>query len=122
MLELLPVDALLFLGCADDFLNRDALLKLLIRLGVKAGVPDCHPHRFRHTFALKSLRSGENTFELRTYLALAQADAAWRNGGHGRLGALEGVRGCRGHVDSVLGILTNRLLRDILQALAETLP
>ena len=67
-------------------MNRDALLKLLIRLGAKAGVRDCHPHRFRHTFAVNFLRNGGNAFELQmalghttlqmvqTYLALAQAD------------------------------------------------
>jgi integrase len=50
--EFPSVGALLFPGCVDDFLNRDALLKLLIRLGAKAGVQDCHPHRVRHTFAV----------------------------------------------------------------------
>ncbi len=81
-----PVNAPLFLGSEGDPLNRDALLKLLIRLGAKAGVQDCHPHRFRHTFAVNFLRNGGNAFELQmalghttlqmvqTYLALAQAD------------------------------------------------
>jgi integrase/recombinase XerD len=87
-----PFNAPLFLGSEGDPLNRDALLKLLIRLGVKAGVQDCHPHRFRHTFAVNFLRNGGNAFELQmalghttlqmvqTYLALAQAnlDAAHR--------------------------------------------
>lgn len=40
------VNALLFLGMRGDPLNRDGLLKLLIRLGEKAGVPHCHPHPF----------------------------------------------------------------------------
>ncbi len=81
-----PVNAPLFLGRDGDPLNRDALLKLLVRLGEKAGVPDCHPHRFRHTFAVNFLRNGGNAFELQmalghttlqmvqTYLMLAQAD------------------------------------------------
>ena len=81
------VNAPLFLGSHGDPLNRDALLKLLIRLGVKAGVQRCHPHRFRHTFAVNFLRNGGNAFELQmalghttlqmvqTYLALAQAQA-----------------------------------------------
>lgn len=59
---------------------------MLIRLGVKAGVQDCHPHRFRHTFAVNFLRNGGNAFELQmalghttletvqTYLSLAQTD------------------------------------------------
>lgn len=57
-----------------------------VRLGAKAGVQDCHPHRFRHTFAVNFLRNGGNAFEIQmalghttlqmvqTYLALAQAD------------------------------------------------
>jgi integrase/recombinase XerD len=57
-----------------------------VRLGAKAGVQACHPHRFRHTFAVNFLRNGGNAFELQmalghttlqmvqTYLALAQAD------------------------------------------------
>lgn len=66
--------------------DRTALLALLHDLGVKAGVPDCHPHRFRHTFAINFLRNGGNVYELqmalghttlemvRTYLALAETD------------------------------------------------
>jgi integrase/recombinase XerD len=88
-----PVNAPLFLGSEGDPLNRDALLKLLthavyfpVRLGAKARVQDCHPHRFRHTFAMNFLRNGGNAFELQmalghttlqmvqTYLVLAQAD------------------------------------------------
>ena len=77
---------------ATRIFDRDALLKLLtqavyfpVRLGTKAGVQDCHPHRFRHTFAVNFLRNGGNAFDLQTarpaapgmvqtYRALAQAD------------------------------------------------
>lgn len=67
-------------------LDRVVLLEMLKNLGVKAGVPDCHPHRFRHTFAINFLRNGGNVYELqmalghttlemvRTYLALAETD------------------------------------------------
>ena len=80
------VDQPLFLGSDGNQMTRDGLLKLLIRLGEKAGVKDCHPHRFRHTFAVKFLRNGGNAFELQmalghttlemvqTYLSLAQTD------------------------------------------------
>ncbi len=88
------VDQPLFLGSDGDQMTRDGLLKLLIRLGEKAGVNDCHPHRFRHTYAVNFLshreaahRSGGNAFELQmalgynttlemvqTYLSLVQTD------------------------------------------------
>jgi site-specific recombinase XerD len=67
-------------------LTRDALLKVLRRLGERAGVEGCHPHRFRHTFAIQYLRNGGNTLALqaslghttlemvRVYAQIAQAD------------------------------------------------
>lgn len=69
-------------------LTRDWLLKLLQRLGNRAGVVDVHPHRFRHTYAIEYLRNGGNTRSLqeslghetldmiRTYTAVAEADLA----------------------------------------------
>lgn len=69
-------------------INRDALVHLLARLGERAGVTDCHPHRFRHTFAVLFLRNGGNTRALqdllghetldmiRVYTRLAEADLA----------------------------------------------
>ena len=59
---------------------------MLKNIGAKVGVADCHPHRFRHTFAINFLRNGGNVYELqmalghttlemvRTYLALAETD------------------------------------------------
>lgn len=76
----------LFVTVHGQPFDRTALLALLHDLGVKAGVPDCHPHRFRHTFAINFLRNGGNVYELqmalghttlemvRTYLALADTD------------------------------------------------
>lgn len=68
-------------------LNRWVLHRLIHRLGVRAGiVPDAHPHRFRHTFAINALRNGCDIYSLKamlghaslqmvqTYLALAQTD------------------------------------------------
>jgi site-specific recombinase XerD len=65
----------------------DAGLRLLLRrLGLRAGVRHCHPHTFRRTFALWSLRSGMNVYALqrlmghadlqilRRYLALVDED------------------------------------------------
>lgn len=76
----------LFLSSTGIGLTRLTLLTLLKRLGQRAGVPDCHPHRFRHTFAIQFLRNGGNAYELqmmlghatldmvRRYLQLAQTD------------------------------------------------
>jgi integrase/recombinase XerD len=80
------LDAPLFLGKFNRPMTKDGLRILLTRLGKKAGVPRCHPHRFRHTFALEFLRSGGDVFTLqklmghstldmvRHYLHLAQVD------------------------------------------------
>jgi integrase/recombinase XerD len=79
-------DAPLFAGHFNRPMTKDGLRILLTRLGQKAGVPRCHPHRFRHTFALEFLRSGGDVFTLqklmghstldmvRHYLNLAQVD------------------------------------------------
>lgn len=76
----------LILGVGGRPLTRDALLKLVKRLGDRAGVTGVHPHRFRHTFAIQYLRNGGNTRALqealghetlemiRTYTAIAEAD------------------------------------------------
>lgn len=49
-------------------LTRGALLKVLTRLGERAGVANVHPHRFRHTFAIEYLRNGGNTLALQASL------------------------------------------------------
>lgn len=76
----------LFLSREDLPLSSSALLQLVRRLGDRAGVDDCHPHRFRHTFAIAFLRNGGNVYALqamlghstlemvRRYLAIAQTD------------------------------------------------
>lgn len=76
----------LFLSRDELPLSPSALLQLVRRLGDRAGVDGCHPHRFRHTFAIEFLRNGGNIYALqamlghstlemvRRYLALAQTD------------------------------------------------
>jgi integrase/recombinase XerD len=64
----------LFLVKYDRPLNRDALRQLLAALGQKAGVPKCHPHRFRHTFAITYLRSGGDLFTLKAQLGHSTLD------------------------------------------------
>lgn len=60
--------------------------QMLSEAGKRAGVADCHPHRFRHTFALEYLRNGGDPYTLqkllghsdmtmvKRYVAIAKAD------------------------------------------------
>jgi len=80
------VDKTVFITQLDNPMDRDQLRKMLGRLGERAAVRDCHPHRFRHTFAITYLRNGGDPWSLqmmlghatmdmvRKYLAIAQAD------------------------------------------------
>lgn len=61
-------EAPLFLGKFNHRLNNDALRQLINALGQKAGIKKCHPHRFRHTFAITYLRSGGDVFTLKSLL------------------------------------------------------
>lgn len=45
-------------------LTKYGLRELLERRGAQAGIPDLHPHRFRHTFAHQWLRDGGNETDL----------------------------------------------------------
>ncbi len=67
-------NAPLFLGKIHRPINRDALRQLMIRLGQKVGVRKCHPHRFRHTFAITCLRSGGDVFTLKSLLGHGSLD------------------------------------------------
>ncbi len=79
-------EAPLFTGTNDRRMNNTSLRLLLTRLGDKVGVAHCHPHRFRHTFAIEFLRAGGDVFSLqrllghstldmvKNYVAIAQVD------------------------------------------------
>ena len=49
-------------------MDRDELAHRIQSLGKRAGVPNCHPHRFRHTFAVMFLRNGGNSLALQRLL------------------------------------------------------
>jgi len=67
-------------------ITRTSLTSLLDRMGKRVGVKNCHPHRFRHTFAINYLRNGGDAYTLqemlghstmemvRRYLNIAQVD------------------------------------------------
>ncbi len=47
-----------FVGRAEQAFTARTLHQLLTRHGLRAGVANCHPHRFRHTYALYCFREG----------------------------------------------------------------
>ena len=67
-------------------LTRSGLRRILVLLAIDANVDDVHPHKFRRTFAVWSLRNGMSIYHLqrlmghedmetlRGYLALVQSD------------------------------------------------
>lgn len=67
-------DAPLFVGKFNRPFNRDALRQLINSLGAKVGIKKCHPHRFRHTFAITYLRSGGDIFTLKALLGHGSLD------------------------------------------------
>jgi len=78
----------LFVTKQGTELDRSNLRRHLNALGKRAGVPKCHPHRFRHTFATNYLRNGGDIYSLqnllghtslemvRRYLHLTETDTA----------------------------------------------
>ena len=90
-----PEEPLWLSQTTGERLTDDGLRLLFRRLGLLAHVPHCHPHTFRRTFALWSLRSGMNIYALqqimghsdlqilRRYLALVEEDLKEAHKKHG---------------------------------------
>ncbi|MGD8753263.1 MAG: tyrosine-type recombinase/integrase, partial [Anaerolineales bacterium] len=76
----------LFITSTGRGLDSGQLIRILRRIGARAGVDHVTTHRFRHTFAINFLRNGGDVYSLqmllghtslemvRRYLAIAQAD------------------------------------------------
>lgn len=63
----LPSDWL-FTNAYDNGFTDRHLRGLINRIGEIAGVDNCYPHRFRHTFAIEYLRNGGDLFTLQKLL------------------------------------------------------
>ena len=68
----------LFLGRAGYELSNTALLRVVKRLGQRAGISNVYIHRFRHTFAINFLRNGGNALELKRLLGHSSLDMVER--------------------------------------------
>ena len=64
-----------FLSCDDEPISVRVLQQLLHELGDLARVPDCHAHRFRHTFAVNSLLNGTSDLVLMQLLGHTTLEA-----------------------------------------------
>ena len=59
-------------------LNRHAVRLAFRRIGQRAGVLRCYPHRMRHTFAIQFLRNGGNVYALQAALGHSTLDMVKR--------------------------------------------
>jgi integrase/recombinase XerD len=84
--DAMPLSPLLLEHEGYGRLEEGSIKNLVQRLGKRAGLKSCHPHKFRHTFAIQYLRNGGDIFTLqellghsslemcRRYLQIAQTD------------------------------------------------
>lgn len=59
-------------------MQRDSLFHIIEKIGLRAEVQNCHPHRFRHTFAIQFLRNGGNIYTLQAILGHTSLDMVKR--------------------------------------------
>jgi len=64
----------LFATRTENKLDRIAVLRLVKRAALRAGVDNAHPHKFRHTFAITFLRNGGTPLELQRLLGHEKLD------------------------------------------------
>lgn len=64
----------LFIAHGGGQLLPDGVHDVTTKLGVRAGVQPCNPHRFRHTMAITSLRAGMGLLELQHILGHTSLD------------------------------------------------
>jgi integrase/recombinase XerD len=69
-----PKESPLFITENGQRITRNSVRLLLGELGKRAGVPNTHPHRFRHTAAVFFLRNGGNAFSLQEMLGHSSLD------------------------------------------------
>jgi len=67
-----------FQGRERGALSLHGLQTTLVRLGRKAGVTPCAPHRFRRTFAIMCLRSGMDLYSLQLLMGHSSLDILQR--------------------------------------------
>ena len=55
-------------------LGTKRIYRIITDLGKEANVTNCHPHRFRHTFAIEFLRSQKDPYSLQRLLGHSSMD------------------------------------------------
>lgn len=70
--------SVVFVSANGNVISRRVLLQLLVKIGIRAGVLNCHTHRFRHTFAIQFLRNEGNIYTLQVLLGHTQLDMVKR--------------------------------------------
>ena len=66
--EDIRTDEYLFLTNEGKPISNHMAQNMLSKLGKRAGIAHCHPHRFRHTAAIQFLRNGGDVFTLQRLL------------------------------------------------------